>query len=106
MSTNNNFIHVGDIGTNFHAQILDQDSAAVNISGALELKLIFQKPSKTVVSKNAELYTDGTDGIMFYTTVSGDLNERGDWLVQGFCSLSNGSWHSSVSSFKVYANLE
>jgi len=99
-----NEIHEGDIGTLFKATFKD-GTTVVDISTATTKQLIFKKPSGSELEKDASFYTDGTDGILTYTTVSGDLDEIGTWKVQGYVVLVSGSWKSDIHTFKVYRNL-
>ena len=97
-------IHVGDIGTVFEVTIQD-DGVAVNISSATTKEIIFRKPDKTLLTKAANFSTDGTDGKIRSTTVSGDLNAAGVWSIQAHVILPGGDWKSSISEFSVIPNL-
>lgn len=97
-------IHVGDIGTVFKIVFKDGTSI-VNISGATTKNIIFCKPDGTKDTKAGTFTTDGTDGILEYTTVSGDLNIKGIWKIQGFITTSDGSWSSSTGIFEVHNNI-
>lgn len=99
-----NEIHYGDIGTEFRITIKD-DTTVVDLSTASELYLIFKKPGTSgTVTKTASLHTDGTDGIITYTTVEGDMDEVGTWKVQAKIVM-NGTWYSDIKSFKCHRNL-
>jgi len=98
-------IHLGDIGTEFRCTIKDSGTA-VDISSASSVKQIkFKKPDCTVVTKSATFYTDGTDGIISYVTVDGDLDIAGLWQAQAYVELTSGKYHSDIISFRVYDNL-
>lgn len=97
-------IHTEDIGTEFRVTIKDND-VAVDISSATVLNIIFKKPDGTELVVNADLYTDGTDGIIYYRVVSGDLDQSGVFKIQAYVEISGGAYYSSISSFKVYCNL-
>jgi hypothetical protein len=97
-------IHVGDIGTIFRCTIYD-DTTIVNIAPATSLKIIFKLPDTTVIEKTAELYTNGSDGILQYTTISGDLSLAGNWSMQAEITMSTGKWRSDIVKFHVYENL-
>jgi hypothetical protein len=97
-------IHVGDIGTVFEATIMD-GKEIVSVSGAITKKLIFRKTDLTVIEKDAEYVSNGLDGKIKYTTVSGDLDQKGVWKFQGFVQLPSGSWHSDIHNFTVSDNL-
>ena len=102
-------LHVGDIGTIVRATVNDTDSAGAasvfNVSGALTKQLVFRKPDGIKLTKDAEFTTNGTDGKIQYTTLSGDLDTAGSWNLQAYIVTPSGTWYSSVGSFKVYENL-
>ena len=97
-------IHVGDIGTIFEVTFKD-GTAIVDISGATIKNIIFCKPDGTKVTKAGTFTTDGTDGLLQYTIVTGDLNLQGVWKIQGFITATGGSWSSSTGLFEVYSNI-
>ena len=97
-------IHLNDIGTEFRITIIDCASAAIDISSATSLNMIFKKPSGTTVTQTATAY-DATNGILTYTTVDGDLTEIGTWKIQAQVVATNGTWKSEFKSFKVHRNL-
>ena len=99
-----NEIHKSDVGTIFRATIQDS-TFTVDVSAAGTKQLKFRKPSGTVVTQTAAFTTDGTDGRIQYTTVSGDLDSTGQWSWQAYVALAAGTWHSSVSYFDVHPNL-
>lgn len=98
-------VHYRDINSVFTVTIKDDD-VAVDISTATTKQLIFTKPSGSQLTKNASFYTDGTDGIIKYATVDGDLNEVGVWKLQAYIILSGGgTWHTDIAEFRVHRNL-
>jgi hypothetical protein len=98
-------IRKNDIGTIFYGTILDQDSSAADLSSATTKQIKLLRPDGTSVEKDASFQTDGTDGILEYTTVSGDLSVCGVWKIQWYVVLSGGTWRTDVKTFKVYDNL-
>jgi len=97
-------IHKNDIGTKFLVTVKD-GTTAVDISTATEKLIIFKKPDGGILTKTCTFETDGTDGKVFYCSVSGDLNETGSWEIQVSITLSTGTWKSSTNCFIVYGNL-
>lgn len=98
-------IHVGDIGTKLYATIVETINGVtdvVDVSNAILKKILLWKPDATVIQKDAEFVTDGTDGELVYTTVSGDLNLAGVWKIEAKVQLTNGTWHSEIKTFRVY----
>lgn len=99
-----NEIHVGDIGTRFIVTVKDGDDI-IDISSATTKNLIFRKPDGTLLTKAASFYTDGTDGILTYSTVSGDLEDDGFWKLQGYLVITGGTWYTDIHDFNVHRNL-
>lgn len=97
-------VHKSDVGTKFRVTLKDA-STVVDISAATTKEIHFYKPDGTTLEKTATLYTDGSDGIMEYTTVAGDIDQTGTWRIQAYIVTSSGSWKSSVEQFVVYENL-
>ena len=97
-------IRVGDIGTEFRVTITD-DGVAVDLSSATSLVINFRKPDGTILSTSAYLYTDGLDGIIYYNTVDGDLDQSGQWKIQAVIETGGATYSSSVGTFKVSCNL-
>lgn len=97
-------IHVYDIGTVFQYTIYDQDSNVVNISGGT-YTLVFQKPNNTQLVVAPTALTNGSDGILQYTSVSGDINVAGMWRGQIRINQGSSQWRTDIPTFKVYQNL-
>lgn len=97
-------IFKGDIGTVFRGTF-KEDGTAFSIAGATTKDIIFEKPDGTSVTKAGSFFTDGSDGILQYTSIADDLNQGGKWRLQGYIILPSGAWHSDVVNFKVYDYL-
>lgn len=97
-------IHVGDVGTQLVVTIKDGTND-VDISSATAKYLTLKKPDGTSLQKDTTFVTDGTDGQMQYTTVSGDLSVCGTWKMQGKVEITTGDFNTDIISFKVYRNL-
>tara|TARA_Y100000004_G_scaffold192419_1_gene252920 strand:+ start:546 stop:851 length:306 start_codon:yes stop_codon:yes gene_type:complete len=97
-------IHVDDVGTRFLITVQD-DGVAVDISSAVSRHIKLKKPSSTVLDRTGTLYTDGTDGKMYYDAVAGDLDEAGDYKIQGKVIFSAGTFSTDVKKFKVHCNI-
>ena len=107
-----NEIHVNDIGTVFEVTLLDEGSSPqiVDLSTATVKELIFKDPAGTSTTQTAAFTTDGTDGKIQYTTLTGDLDTAGLWYLQahiviGTASPINGEWRSDIGQFEVFDNL-
>jgi hypothetical protein len=97
-------IHEGDIGTKLLVTVTD-DGVVVDISVATTLQIFIKKPDGTLLSRTGVLETDGTDGQMYYITVSGDTDVAGSYKIQGRVVLPGGSYYTSTGTFKVHCNL-
>jgi hypothetical protein len=88
-------ISINDIGTDLQITITES-GAAVDISAATALAVILKKPSGVEVTKTALLLNDGTDGVLHYTTVSGDIDETGTWSYRGRVTFSAAQVYHSI----------
>ena len=93
-------IHVGDIGTTLVGTVLD-GGVAVDISSASSIQMILSKPDQTTLTKTASLNSDGLDGKMKYVTIDGDIDQAGNYKIQGKVVLGSATYSSSISTFKV-----
>ena len=99
-----NEIHLNDIGTKFLVTITD-GSSAVDVSTASTKQIIIKKPSGSKLTKTASFNSDGSDGKIYYTTVTDDLDEAGSHKLQGKVIISDGTFYTDIQTFKVYRNL-
>lgn len=104
-------IHVGDIGTMFKLTIVDQDGIPVPMDNSFVVTMTFLLPDKSTIDRTASFLTDGSDGIVKYITVAGDLTQAGRWQLQAVVKKMSGptilqEYHSDSVKIKVVANLE
>jgi hypothetical protein len=97
-------IHVGDIGTTLIGTFSDSGTA-VDISTASSIEMIIKKPDQTKLTKTATFVTDGTDGKVQYITIAGDIDQAGNYKIQGKVVYGGATYYSSISTFKVYCNI-
>lgn len=97
-------VFVGDIGTGFRGTF-KEDSVAVDISAATTKTISFEKPNGETIVRAGSFFTDGTDGILEYVTVDGDLDIGGDWRLQGRVIFGGWNGRSDIVKFKVFDNL-
>jgi hypothetical protein len=97
-------MHVNDVGNTLVGTVLD-DGEVVDISSATSIEMILKKPDQTTVTKTAVFSTNGTDGQMAYTVVSGDLDQSGNYKIQGKVEIAGSTFYSNISTFKVYCNI-
>jgi hypothetical protein len=97
-------IHMNDIGTQFILTIKDQDGNIVDLSTCLSKSVIFQKPDLSSHTKAATFVTNGSDGKIYYTATSGDIEQDGFWRIQGRVEFATGIWSTNTTQFIVYPN--
>ena len=97
-------IHYGDIGVNFNITVMN-GTAVLNVSNANSINIIFQKPDGSDLIKTATLVTNGTDGNIRYTSVSGDLDQIGTWQIQAKVDFGASVFSTDIQKFKVYRNI-
>lgn len=99
-----NEIHVGDVGSVFEITLSDNNGVITEITNTK--CIIFKKENSVVLTRPAVYKTDGSDGILQYTTVEGDLDIAGQWSIQARVLLISGIKSSNIDTFTVYPNLD
>lgn len=94
-----------DIGSVIRVTV-KENGAIFNASGAVTKTMKLKRPSGTVLERPAEFQGDGSDGVVIYTTVAGDLSEIGPWTGQVFLNFAaSQQWHCEPFNFTVGDNL-
>ncbi len=93
----------GDYGQTVELTFVDVDTGnAANISSYTTAKqMIFTSPSGTASTKTAAFKTDGSDGIITYTLISGDINSAGNWTVRGVVTTGSAKLSTEEHKFTV-----
>ena len=99
-----NEIHKGDIGTVI-TLIVKEGATVVDLSTSTAKQIKFRKTDGTIVTKTATFTTDGTDGSIYYTIVSGDLDQAGPWKIQAVVTFGTNIFSSDVVNMTVHPNL-
>ena len=100
-------IHVDDVGTRFLITIKD-DSSTVDLRDATLKQLNFRKPDDSIINRSGSFISGGSQasGVMYYDSVVGDLNQAGNYKLQGKVTIPSGTYYTDIHTFKVYCNLE
>jgi hypothetical protein len=99
-------LHVGDIGTVLRFTV-KEGTSILDVSGASVKTLKLLKKDKTVDYFDLDFYTDGTDGIVEYTTTSGsDIDQKGKITAQVYLEMAGGKWHTSKVDIEVDDNVD
>lgn len=97
-------IHVGNI-TQFKITVATCDETPINLSTATTMDFLLQKPDGSLLIRAGGFYTDGTDGIVVYTTTTSDLDQQGSWRYQLHLIYDSNEQYTNIVKFKVFANL-
>jgi hypothetical protein len=98
-------VHLNDVGTRFQLTLEDGDGTAVNISTATTKEFVFRKPDGSTITRDATFSTDGSNGVLYYDTVTGDIDQAGQWKVQAYVDMTGFDGHSGEKTFVVHKNL-
>jgi len=99
-------IHNGDVGTIIRLTITeDDDTTAIDVSGASVKTFYFLKPDGTKENVDAEFDSDGTDGKLKYTTIASDIDTTGSWQIQAYVEIGAAKYYSTKTGFIVQSNL-
>lgn len=102
----NPIIHVGDVGTVFRLTIVETDGVTpIPIQTATIKNILFKKSNGTKVTKSATFVTDGSDGLIQYIGLAGDIDVSGPWWMQGYIEMPSGKFYSSEVPFTVLKNI-
>jgi len=86
--------YVGEIGTDIIVDI------GTDITGATPTVLKVQKPDGTTVEWTASIYNSN---YLKYTTISGDFDQSGTYVVQASLTLTGWTGLGDVATFEVYS---
>lgn len=90
------------IGVLIVCEIIDENNLPVDVSDATVKRIYVEKPSGKQSYWDAAFSSDGTDGlIQFTTTKESDLDEFGNYRIQAYVEDSHGKTMTSVSRFNV-----
>ena len=87
-----------------HLQQRDENNNLedVNIAGADVLKVCLKKPDNTVVEFDGTLFSDGSDGKFYYTTLQADLDQAGTWRIAGRAESTTGTLFNYPTQDKTF----
>jgi len=98
----------GDIGTIIRVTVGTRVAGVFvpkDISNASVKELVFHKPGSSSMTKTAVFTTNGTDGKLEWTTVSGDLTPWGTYQVQAKLTMPGFTGRGKRATFEVLKNL-
>lgn len=104
IQTDKNKIQVGAVGLRLQLEV-KEGTTALDISSASAMNFIIERPDSTVITKPGVFYTNGSDGILYYITVSGDINQEGLYYAQAYLQITGYTGYTTPVSFTVYQNI-
>jgi len=96
---------VGDEGVSIVVALTDPSGNPIDIRTATSKKIRLGRPDGTSEDFDASFLTDGSDGQLVYTTTDGDIDQAGEWQVQGLIVIGGAAKSSSVSVFTAQDNI-
>lgn len=90
MSVTNKVFHVGDIGIDFKATILNDSNEAFDLTSQTAIACEFLKPDQTALSQTGAVDGTATLGKVIYTNTTNILDAPGLWKYRFKVTLSNG----------------
>lgn len=93
-------------GLNLQVQVLDSANNPLNISAASKMEIKLLLPDGTTEDRTAVFFTDGSDGILQYQTLYGDLAQPGLYAIQAEIFMPSGIFPTSVGYFFVQRNVD
>lgn len=99
------YARISDVGTKLQITIKDQDGTVVDLSSCTAKQIKFVKGDGSTATEDLTFLTDGTDGRVYYTFDSDDINISGVWKYQAIITYATGVWHSNIGRITVKPNL-
>lgn len=90
---------------NIAFRVYDLEGDLLDLSEADVKKFYILKPDRTVFSANATFYTDGTDGILLYTSESGHFDQLGIYEFQVYVEINGAALTSRKRKIKINRKL-
>lgn len=94
-------IRLNDEGTTLRGTVYNETGGVEDISSATTKNFIFRKPDGSILTKAGSFATDGSNGVLTYIFVAGDLNTSGRWEVEIQVILASGKWLTNIGEFYV-----
>ena len=99
-------IHVDDFGW-VGKLTLKQDGSAIPIDSYTTKQFVFRDPDGTALTaKTADFDSDGTDGKLKYTVLTGEINKAGNWKVAARIAKTGSEITSDEHDFPVALRLD
>ena len=90
-----------DLGVSLRIEV-QENNAAIDISTSTARAILLTKPDGSQITRTAVYVTDGTDGQIEYVTVSGDIDQLGNWQYRGRVTFgATQVYHTKPQTFKV-----
>ena len=101
------YVHKGDVGTPIVLELIsNKTNLVIDVSGSTAISFLFEKPSGDTMLRVGSLYTDGTDGMIEYVTVDGDVDEEGKWEAEGYVVTPTRKFFTKKTVISVYPVIE
>lgn len=96
-------IQVGERGTIIRVSLIDEEKRPRDVSAATTRQIIIRRLScGTSKHKSADFFTDGKDGMIYFTTTVDDFDKPGPWEIQAYIDSVAWTGFSTSKTFNVY----
>jgi hypothetical protein len=97
------YFHENDKGTDVELEVLNPATKKIeDISDATAMTVKIKRPDGTLIQKDASFVTDGTDGLMQFTTIADDFSPAGRAKLQACIEAGTGKkHHTTVYDFTI-----
>lgn len=99
-------VHIGDTNISLRLKFIDSAQSAIDISGYTTLTILLQDESGTTSELSASFVTDGSDGLIAYSSTASTFSTSGTYRIQGKVSDGTTTIRSNVATFQVLPNLD
>ncbi len=92
----------GAVGAILTVTVIYPNGSPRDISTATTKRILITQPDGTVLTKTASFDTDGTDGVLTYTTIAGDLDlDGGTHRMRAYIDMPSYTGNTISENFEV-----
>jgi hypothetical protein len=99
-------LQVGIIGALLEVEVLqDCNGAVLNLQTATLKEVTVKRPDDSTFTRSAVFTSDGSDGLIYIATQSGDITLAGTYYIQAYLELPTWQGNSDIGEFDAQDNL-
>jgi hypothetical protein len=98
-------LQVGIVGAQLEVEVLQNCTTALSILTATTKEITVKRPDGTSFTRSALFTTDGSDGLIYFLTIAGDISLAGTYYIQAYLELPGWQGNSDIQEFEAQDNL-